>query len=204
MSHARRDPWPSLARQREADRLGMMVFLASETMLFGALFGAAFVLFLTHRPEIAAASARLNLWLGAANTAILLTSSLLVAVGVELGERPRLTALAFAGAILLGLAFLGLKGIEYASDWREGLMPATPQAHFASGPHFLFMSLYFIATGLHALHLVVGLALLGGIAIRLRWFAAPTLSAIENAGLYWHLVDLIWVFLYPVLYLTRG
>lgn len=199
-----REPYPTRAREAEAARLGMMLFLASEIMLFGAIFGAASVLFMRHMAEVGAASARLNLWLGAANTVILLTSSLLVAIGVAArAARPRVTAITFAAAALLGIAFLGVKAFEYATDYREGLMPGTAGAQFASGSQFLFMSLYFIATGLHALHLTVGVLLLLGIALRLRMRTPPTASSVENVGLYWHLVDAIWVFLYPVLYLTR-
>jgi cytochrome c oxidase subunit 3 len=205
VSDARHEPYPTLARQHEADRLGMMLFLASETMLFGALFGAALVLILRHPAEMAAASARLNLWAGAVNTAILLTSTLLVAIAVEAGEgRPRRIAGCFAAAAALGVAFLGVKAWEYASEYREGLMPGTAAAQFDSGPQRLFMDFYFTATGLHALHLTVGIALLAGMAWRQRGDSPPTRQAIDNAGLYWHLVDVIWVFLYPVLYLTRG
>jgi cytochrome c oxidase subunit 3 len=202
---AAREPWPSLDRQREADRFGMMVFLASEIMLFGALFGVANALMMLHRPEVEGASRRLDLWIGGINTAILLTSSLLVAIGVEARRtRPRRTALTFLGAALLGLAFLGVKAFEYAKDYHEGLMPGTAIAHFASGPERLFIDLYFIATGLHGLHVTIGVVLLGGIAWRARSSRPPTGVAIENVGLYWHLVDVIWVFLYPVLYLMRG
>ena len=205
MTAAPREPYPAIGRQREADRLGMMLFLASETMLFGALSAASVVLFLGHPGDVAAASTRLNMWLGAANTAILLTSSLLVAIGVEAAERrPRRTAGCFAAAAALGMAFLGVKAIEYGDEYRAGLMPGTAPAHFASGTQQLFMNLYFTATGLHAVHLAVGIALLAGIALRQRSRMPATLPAVHNAGLYWHLVDVVWVFLYPGLYLTRG
>lgn len=202
---ARHEPFPTIERQREADTLGMMVFLASEMMLFGVLFGAALALFIQHPVDVAAVSKRLDLWLGGANTALLLTSSLFVAIGVEARERaPRRTAGWFAAAALLGIVFLAIKGFEYAKDYADGLMPGTARAHFESGTHRLFMDLYFIATGLHALHLTVGVLLIGGLAARQRSKHPATSSAISNAGLYWHLVDVIWVFLYPVLYLTRG
>lgn len=187
-------------RQRDTDRLGMLVFLASETMLFGALLSVALALQLRHPAEVAAASARLNLWLGGANTAILLTSSLVVAIGVTVKRR---TAACFATAALLGAAFLAIKGIEYRDEWREGLMPGTTTAHFATPAQALFMRLYMIATLLHALHLVIGIALLGFLAWRLRGKKPPSPVMVSNAGLYWHLVDVVWVFLYPLLYLSR-
>ena len=205
MSPAAGNPFPSIARKSEADRLGMMLFLASETMLFGALICVSFVLFLRHPAEVAATSARLHMWLGTANTAILLTSSLLVAIGVEAAERrPRRTSACFAAAALLGAIFLAVKAIEYVAEYHEGLMPQTSPAHFASGPQQLFMDLYFTTTGLHALHLAVGIALLAALAIRQRAAMPSVPATIINAGLYWHLVDVIWVFLFPVLYLTRG
>ena len=200
----RHEPYPTLERQRETDQLGMMLFLGSEIMLFGALFAAAFGLFLRHTPDVEAASGRLNLWLGGANTIILLTSSLFVALGAEArGRRPRRLVACFVAAALLGILFLAVKALEYAREYDEGLMPGTAHAHFASGPQQLFMNLYFAATGLHAVHLTLGVVLLLVLALRERWRPA-TAAAIENAALYWHLVDVIWIFLYPVLYLTRG
>ncbi|RYE57139.1 MAG: cytochrome c oxidase polypeptide III, partial [Rhizobiaceae bacterium] len=151
------------------------------------------------------ASARLDLWLGAINTAILLTSSLVVAIGVEAREkRPRRTAPAFLGGALLGLAFLAVKAFEYAQDYHEHLMPGTAIGSFSNGPERLFIDLYFVATGLHALHVTIGVVLLGAVAWRASSSNSPTGSAIENVGLYWHLVDVIWVFLYPMFYLMRG
>jgi cytochrome c oxidase subunit III len=200
-----REPYPTLDRQHEAGRFGMMIFLASELMLFGALFAAAFVLFMRHPKEFADASGRLDLWLGTANTAVLLTSSLLVAVGGEArAHRPRRTAATFLAGAALGLAFLGIKATEYAREYAEGLMPNTDRAHFDSGAHRLFMDFYFTATGLHALHVSVGIVLLAILAVRQRSDRPASAMAIDNAGLYWHLVDVIWIFLFPVLYLMRG
>jgi cytochrome c oxidase subunit 3 len=189
--------------------LGMHIFLASEVMLFGGLFAVAFALRLAHPDEYVAASRRLHLWIGAANTALLLTSSLAVAAAaVWAGEgRRRRTAASLAGAAALGLAFLAVKAVEYSLEAAEGLLPG-----FADPPRFdgpverLFMDLYLVATGLHAVHLTVGIALLGTIAWRATRgsLALPRRAAtVEAAGLYWHLVDVIWVFLYPVLYLAR-
>lgn len=195
-----------LARQREADRLGMVIFLGTEVMLFGGLFAAIFALRVLHPQDYLAAAGQLHLWLGALNTCILLTSSLAVAIAVEAArhERGRLAVAGLLAAALLGIVFLGIKGFEYLSEYREGLMPLAGVAHhFEAPPQQLFMNLYFAATGLHALHLLIGIATVSVVAaLAARDVASP--ETIENAGLYWHLVDIVWVFLYPSLYLMRG
>lgn len=197
------EPFHSLSRQREADRLGMVLFLASETMLFGGIFAGAMVLRVLHPHEYVRASAGLNLWLGTANTVILLTSSLCAALAVEMARagRQRDRGWALAGAVLLGLIFLCLKAAEYAVDYREGLMPHTAAAHFASRAVQLFMNLYFTATGLHAVHVVAGMGLLLYAAIARKGDNEADATLVGNAALFWHLVDVIWLFLYPTLYL---
>ncbi len=193
-----------VARRREAGRLGMLVFLASEIMLFGGLFAAAMVLRLTHPADYAAAAHRLDLALGTLNTAILLTSSLAAALAVEAARsrRPGRAALALAATLLLGAAFLGAKALEYAQEYREGLMPGTALAHFDGPVAQLFMNFYFASTGLHALHVLAGLALLAAVACSRSARSDPHALLIGNAALYWHLVDVVWVFLYPTLYLA--
>jgi cytochrome c oxidase subunit 3 len=203
-SAAIHEPFHDLARQREADRLGMLVFLASEVMLFGGLFAAALGLRLAHPVEYIAASQHTHLWLGTANTAVLLSSSLLVALAVEAakaGRARRLTAL-LLGAALLGVAFAAIKGTEYWLEYRDGLMPGVDGSAIANGAQRLFLDLYFVSTGLHALHLTIGVALLVVLAVRaLAGRREPVLVA--NVGLYWHLVDIVWIFLFPTLYLAR-
>lgn len=194
--------------RRDTDALGMYLFLASELMLFGALAAAALFLRMAHPDEIVAASTKLHLWIGAANTLILLTSSMAVALAVELArrERAKQVATCVAAAVLLGGLFLVLKGFEYHAEYTEGLLPGFGANRFAGPAEHLFMNLYLIATALHALHLAVGMLLLGTIAWRLRGRGMKlpgSLSFVENSGLYWHLVDVIWVFLYPLLYLVR-
>ncbi|WP_150293923.1 cytochrome c oxidase subunit 3 [Sphingobium estronivorans] len=197
------EPFHHPARQRQADRLGMILFLASEAMLFGGLFAAAMALRLLYPADYVAASGHLKLWLGTANTAILLTSSLMAAVAVETarGGRPRLSGYALVAAILLGLLFLGIKGYEYGSEYREGLIPGLHGAHFEGRVQHLFMNFYFVSTGLHALHVIGGIALLTIAAFSRAARQDRTVLLIGNAALYWHLVDIIWVFLYPTLYL---
>lgn len=206
MTLVRHEPFADVARQREADRLGMAVFLASEAMLFGAVIMGLLALRTWEPVAFAATSERLILLAGAANTAILLTSSLLVAIGAEARrlDRNRLAMMMFAVAAALGVAFLIIKGTEYRIEYLEGLMPGVgPKQDFASAGARMFMDGYFIATGLHALHVIIGVGLLAGCAWRLRGDRPPSEVGIENVGLYWHLVDIVWVFLFPILYLSR-
>jgi len=206
MTISRHQPFTGIARQREADRLGMAVFLASEAMLFGALVLGLLALRGFEPAAFAATSERLNLLAGSVNTAILLTSSLLVAIAVEAwrGERARLAAWMLAISALLGILFLSIKGGEYYQEYGEGLMPgAGPKQDFASAGARMFMDGYFVATGLHAFHVLVGVALLAGCSWRLRRDRPPSKVGMANIGLYWHLVDVVWVFLFPILYLSR-
>lgn len=197
------EPFHEMARQHEADRLGMIIFLASEAMLFGGLFAAAIALRFLHPADYVASSAHLKLWLGTANTAILLTSSLMAAVAVEAARSggARLAGLALAAAILVALLFLGIKGYEYLGEYREGLVPGLANSHFESRTQQLFMNFYFVSTGLHALHVIGGITLLGLAAFRRAAREDRNAVLIGNVALYWHLVDIIWVLLYPTLYL---
>jgi len=202
-------PYRDGAQQHEAALLGMFVFLGSEFMLFGGIFLSIAVVRLLHRAEAVEASKQLHVWIGAANTVVLLTSSFAVAVAVEAARKglARIAILGLGAATLLGLLFLGIKGVEYAEEYAAGMLPgfgiptalATPTAH-------LFMNLYVIGTALHAIHLAVGVLLLAGLATALArgQLRVPRRAILlENAGLYWHLVDVIWIFLYPLLYLAR-
>jgi len=203
-----REPYATLHQQHQAARLGMHLFLASEVMLFGGLFAVVMVMRILHPHEVVAASERLHMWLGAANTAILLTSSLLVAIAVEVARetRRRATYRYLAGAALLGLLFLALKAFEYGSEYEEGILPGGSAAALSNPVQHQFMNVYLVATGLHAVHVTIGVLLLAGLAGGL---AAASLTLpkriplVENLGLYWHLVDVIWIFLYPTLYLAR-
>lgn len=198
------EPFHDLARQRETDRFGMLLFLASEVMLFGGIFAGALGLRLAYPGQYSAAAQHLHLWFGTANTAVLLTSSLLVALGVVAAAAGRLRSLAwlFVAAAVLGIVFAGIKGTEYWLEYSEGLMPGVNASGIESGTQNLFMNLYFIATGLHALHLTIGVVLL--LIVAMRAFAGRAESVLAaNIGLYWHLVDIVWIFLFPTLYLAR-
>jgi cytochrome c oxidase subunit 3 len=203
-----------LEQQSFARSFGMWVFLSSELLFFGPLlFGYLYLRM--HFPQAGAmASRHTDILLGTVNTAILLTSSLAMALAghaAQAGERRRAARL-LALTAALGLAFLAVKGWEWHAEYAEHLFPgagfapsdAAGQAVYGME---LFFILYFATTGLHALHLVVGIAASLAVAFSLRRPppAGAGETAVELAGLYWHFVDVVWIFLYPLLYLVgRG
>ncbi len=201
-------PYSDPAQQHEADMMGMYLFIGSEIMLFGGLFAAMALTRLQHPAEYVAASKELHVWIGAANTLILLTSSLGAALAVACSRHGRRTATIgwLLATAALGLGFLVLKAVEYTLEYREGRLPVPGGGEALVKPvETLVAHLYLIATGLHAIHLTVGITLLCVLALRARrGLALPDRAiTVELGGLYWHLVDVIWVFLYPVLYLAR-
>ena len=203
------EPYSDPRQQHDAAMMGMYIFLGNEVMLFGGLFAVALYTRLVHTKEAVAASRALHYGIGGTNTAILLTSSLCIALAVEAGRQGerKLAIRWLIGAIVLGLGFLSLKGYEYLEEFQEGLMPFTGFDTAIKTPvQHLYMDLYLIATGLHALHMVIGVGLLAYLVIGLskRWIVVPERAiTLIVVGLYWHFVDAIWVFLYPVLYLAR-
>ena len=198
--------YSTLAQQREAAELGMWVFLATETLFFGALLFGYVVLRKAYPAGFAEAGREAKLLIGTVNTAVLLTSSATMAWAVhaaETGHRRLLTAL-LAATAGLGLVFLGLKGVEYSQEYAEHLVPGL-NFDPAHGPVVeLFYYFYFTATGLHALHLTIGVGVVAMIAVR-AWrgaFSPAYYAPVEVTGLYWHFVDLVWIFLYPLIYLN--
>ena len=195
-------------QQRKASDLGMWVFLATEILFFGALF-VAYTATRIHDPQAFAIASKLtNLTLGSINTGVLLTSSLMMALAVrstKLGLRGASTAFLIATAVL-GLAFLGIKFTEYYLDWRDHLVPVLDFAH--AGPHAggveNFFYLYFFMTGVHSIHLIIGIVTVLALAVMAwrRAFSPDYFTPVELGGLYWHLVDIVWIFLYPLLYLV--
>ncbi len=196
-----------MRQQHDVARLGMWVFLATEVLFFGGLILAYCVYRSGHPDGFAEAARHTEIAIGTANTAILLTSSFLVAWAVTAA---RLNESRFAApllwiAALLGVFFIGLKGVEYSIEYREGLLPgfgfdfSGPQAH----PVHLFFTFYIVATGLHAVHVAVGIAVLAviGLRARQRAYSERYHSPITVAGLYWHFVDLVWIFLFALIYL---
>jgi cytochrome c oxidase subunit 3 len=197
-------------QQHDASALGMWFFLAQEVMFFGGLF-TAYVVYRHLFPEaFHAGSHELDIGLGAFNTLVLLTSSLTMALSVHAAQVSKrgMLLVNLVLTLILGFVFLGVKVIEYSAKFEHHLVP---------GPHFqmhglhgaeaanaqLFFSLYFAMTGLHALHMIVGAGLLLVLIVRgyqgmfNRYYYTP----VEMVGLYWHFVDLIWIFLFPLLYL---
>jgi cytochrome c oxidase subunit 3 len=196
-----------LEQQHDAATLGMWVFLVTEVMFFGGVF-LAYIVYRGEFPAaFAQASNRLDLRLGTANTVVLITSSLTMALAVWGGSRGdrRTLLLALAATMALGAAFLGVKGYEYAHKFHEHLVPGLGFRYpGAEGPQVqLFFSLYFVLTGVHALHMVIGLGLLTVLVLRARRgaFDAGWSTPVELVGLYWHFVDIVWIFLFPLLYL---
>ena len=194
-------------QQRAAATLGMWIFLATEVMFFGALFFAYSIARYQFPAAFAAASRHTNIVLGTTNTAVLLTSSLFMALAVKCAEedlrRATVALLALTG--LLGLAFMGIKLTEYALDYRDHLVPAVNfafDARYARGAK-VFFGLYFATTALHLVHLSIGVALVATFAWRVARRRRNALAdQVDIVGLYWHFVDIVWIFLYPCLYLV--
>ena len=151
---------------------------------------------------------RLDTLLGTANTAVLLSSSLTMATAVYAAQagKKRLMLVLLAATALLGVIFLGIKGFEYWQEYREQLIPSLDFIWDGADllPARLFFTLYFVMTGLHALHLLIGIGLVGATPLlrRIRPFRDEPAAPVELAGLYWHFVDVVWVFLFPLLYLV--
>ena len=207
----------NLEQQREAGALGMWVFIAQEVMFFGGLFLAYLIYRMRYPEAFMAASNHLDWKIGTFNTAVLITSSLTMALAVwatQVGKARKTQVTFMAATVLLGLVFLGVKAYEYREKYHDGLIPVVglfaPQEHgvhipegVTVGQYQMFFWLYFAMTGLHALHMIIGM----GIIAPIMWWAwkgrySPEYHApVENFGLYWHFVDIIWIFLFPLLYL---
>lgn len=194
----------SREQQAFAATFGMWVFIASEMLFFGPLLFGYFYLRVHFPQGCIAASRHTEFLLGTVNTAVLLTSSLSMALAGQAarGAQRREAAWLLAATALLGLAFLGVKAWEYHMEYLEHLFPGAGfQVQQAQGME-LFFVLYFALTGLHALHLAVAIAVCLWLAVRLRRAHPGDGEAVEVAGLYWHFVDVMWIFLYPLLYLV--
>ena len=193
-------------QRREAAWLGMWVFLMTEVMLFSSLFTVYFYGRRLHPAGFESAGGRTELWLGAGNTAVLLVSSLAMALAVEAAKRGRCRELRarLLSTMALGAVFLALKGLEYAHHIRDGLLPGPAFVYAPAAlarPAELFFYLYFTMTGLHAAHIIIGLSWLAVLAVRSRNEDADRSITVEVAGLYWHFVDIVWIFLFPMFYL---
>jgi cytochrome c oxidase subunit 3 len=220
-----------IEQQRGAERLGMWMFLATEILFFGGIFLAYTIYREKYARDFADISGRLNVLVAGINTLLLLTSSLTMMFAiraVQLGDRRALMRnLAFTA--ILGSGFMGFKAYEYAQDYEEGLVPWAsnfgkekvhdPESHGAADRTLLeqweekgvspqrvrlFMTFYFVMTGIHGLHLIIGIGCILYLWVRayLGWLTPDRYVAVEVTSLYWHLVDGIWLFLMPLLYLA--
>jgi len=196
-----------LDQQFEAAGLGMWAFLVQEILFFGGLFAAYLVYRMSYPEAFIQGSHYLDITLGGVNTAILICSSLTMALAVfygQQGNRRQLILFLFL-TIVLGAAFLGIKAVEYTHKYHEHLIPG-PMFHpeEAHPPQMqIFFALYFAMTGMHALHMVIGIGILVFLIYQARQgrYSREYNSPIEIFGLYWHFVDIVWIFLFPLLYL---
>lgn len=223
-AHARRadglvHQFVDIEQQRDAGRLGMWLFLATEILFFGGMFTAYIVYRLLHYQSFMDGSHYLIVRYGATNTAVLICSSLTMAMAIrsaQVGKKKSTTINYLLVTMLLGAAFIFIKlYFEWRVDWIHGFVPGLHwvvtsgiDGHPAGlDPHVqMFMCFYFFMTGLHALHMVIGLGLLGVLVwmtARGR-FTSQYWAPLEISGLYWHFVDIVWIFLFPLLYLIGG
>ncbi|MGA8043184.1 MAG: cytochrome c oxidase subunit 3 family protein [Terracidiphilus sp.] len=222
-----RHHFETIDQQNDATNFAMWLFLLTEIMFFGGLFTAYLILRNWYYPAFVAASHQLNIFWGSLNTLVLISSSFTMAMGVWCAEMRRKTGLVLflVATFLLGLVFLGIKTIEYSEKIEKHHVPgfhysvksfvnpaSDPEsAQYGDKPLPLDMArktelyffLYFAMTGMHALHMIIGIAILGYMIFRARAGAYTTghVTFVENFGLYWHFVDIIWIFLFPLLYL---
>lgn len=194
-------------QQYDAASLGMWIFLVTEVMFFGGMFTAYIVYRTFYADAFAHASQHLDLILGGINTAVLICSSLTMALavyGAQTDQR-KLLVLSLFLTILLGTVFLGIKAEEYAHKFAEGLIPGSRFVYEGPDPRQaqIFFSLYFAMTGMHALHMIIGIGILLVLTL-LAWrgrYSSLYYAPVELTGLYWHFVDIVWIFLFPLLYL---
>lgn len=196
-------PWPSVPRQREAATFGMWTFLASEVLFFGALIAGYTVYRVLYPQAFAVAAHETNILYGSINTALLITSSYTMTVAVQASEARlrRLLLFALVLTAVIGVAFVAVKMLEYKDDLDKQLLPGV---HFALHPATtrLFFALYWVMTGVHAIHLSIGIVL----TLALAYAVASDREIVDSSkvspiALYWHFVDTIWIVLYALIYL---
>ena len=223
-----RHHFENTAQQADAAGFAMWLFLLTEVMFFGGMFTAYLIYRNWYYPAFVAASHQLNIFWGTLNTAVLITSSFTMAMGVWCAEVRKQSGLVLCLVLtfILGLGFLGIKTIEYKEKIEKHHVPGfhySLQSFLdpASDPEIyneyhdkplaldmarhteVYFSLYFAMTGMHALHMIIGIAILGYMIFRARAgaYTAGHVTFVENFGLYWHFVDIVWIFLFPLLYL---
>ena len=204
-------------QQRDAASLGMWIFLATEVMFFGGLFCAYLIYRRWYFGDFGAASKSIDATLGATNTAVLICSSLTVVLAIWGAQAARRSLMigSLVLTMLFGLVFLGIKGVEYKQKFDEHHVPGASFSfdhvpvpghpdQYANPRHAeIFFALYFIMTGLHALHMIIGLGIFLWLLF-MAWkgrFTPEYHTPLEVGGLYWHFVDIVWIYLFPLLYL---
>ena len=200
-----------LGQQHEASTLGMWAFLTTEILFFGGILCAYWVYRIMYPAAWALGAAQQNILAGGINTIVLIISSLTMALAVrnaQLGRRSGIVLMLIL-TLIFGSTFLGIKIYEYHTHWEEGLFPGS-HWHWNEDPSLapqvqLFMTFYWTMTGLHALHMIIGIGLLIWIIVRAAkdHFGPEYYSPVEVMGLYWHFVDIVWIFLFPFLYLIH-
>lgn len=188
-------------------KMGMWLFLFTEVLLFGGLF----ILYASYRfiyaESFAIAASELDVLMGAVNTVILLTSSLTVVLGiVALQKNNKKLCLFFLWVtIACGILFLVNKYFEWGAKFHHGIYPKGPALQDMGEGEVMYFGLYYVMTGLHGLHIIVGLAFIGFVMWQIKKdvITATNFQKLENSGLYWHLVDIIWIFLFPLFYLIH-
>ncbi|MEO8809647.1 MAG: cytochrome c oxidase subunit 3 family protein [Rhodanobacter sp.] len=202
------EQYDDAVQQREAATLGMWLFLSTEIMFFGVLFASYTICRVLYPQGFAEASRHTDMLLGTIETAVLLTSSSLIALAlraIKLDQR-RVATWLMIGTASLGVTFLVMHGFEYYSEYTEHLIPGF---NFDQpGPHShaveLFFCLYYFITGFHSLHVIIGVVLIFTLAMRVARgaFGPRHHTTLELVALYWHLVDIVWIFVFPVIYLV--
>jgi len=195
-------------QQRESAKLGMWIFLLTEILLFGGLF-VAYGIFRGWYPEMFLnAHKQLNVFLGSVNTVVLISSSLTMALAIRSVQvnAKKQSVIFLILTLLLAVTFLVIKYFEYAHKIELGQLPGklyTYDGMLGNNPH-IFFSIYFMMTGLHGLHVIIGICIISWMIRRTmkNHFSAEYYTPLELTGLYWHLVDMIWIFLFPLLYLV--
>ncbi|MBC7963890.1 MAG: cytochrome c oxidase subunit 3 family protein [Steroidobacteraceae bacterium] len=187
-------------------KLGMWLFLFTELLLFGGLF-LLYAVYLARYPhEFAAAGKQLDVIFGTVNTVVLLTSSLLAAMSVSAIQRDerRSAVRLLSGTILCAALFMVIKYIEWSAKIGHGVYPGSAQLKGGPPGESVFFSLYYVTTGIHGLHVVIGSILLAWVALKVKRGTVHSgdFVFLENGALYWHLVDLIWIFIFPLYYLV--
>ena len=192
-------------RDDEASKMGMWIFIFTELLLFGGLFLVYAVFRAQYSEDFHIAAMELNAFVGTANTVILLISSMTVAMSITATQKGdyKLSVRLLLVTLLLAAFFMVNKYFEWSGKIHHGLFPGSEHMLSLNHGQLLFFGLYYATTGLHAFHIIVGMVVLAIMIIRIKKgkITSDNFAHLENGGLYWHLVDLIWIFLFPLLYL---